>query len=400
MDKNIEKVGKKYSLPSPELLDCHDDENNQVNEASIQDAKDRLEKLLASLKIDAFVSAVHVGSRVTQFEISLSPGVKVDRIKKIEDNIVMALEAESIRIQAPIPGKNAVGIEVPNKVPNTVYLRPLLESKEWTSSKTAIPILLGRNTQGKVAMFDLAKAPHLLIAGTVDSGKSVYMNTFIMSLLFRFSPDELKLIMIDPKVIELDMYNAIPHLITPVVIDSEKARLALRWAVDEMERRIMVLKKVKAKTLAGFNSRPPDSQPVLDEEGKVIPQRLPIIVVIVDELSDLMMSDAKNEVEMSICRITQMGRAVGIHLVAMTSATRKTVITGLVKANIPTKIAFRVIDSVSSRIILDCSGAEKLLGAGDMLFNPSNGAKLERIQGAYVSEEEVYKVVDAVSKNA
>jgi len=390
-------VYEEYHLPSPMLLERHGDEINQEDKAYIQSATDKLEETLNSFHVGGIISDITVGPRVTQFEIALDPGVKVDKITGIQGNIAMALEAQSIRIRAPIPGKNAVGIEVPNKASSTVYLRPLLESATWRESHAAIPILLGRDIAGKVYMTDLSKAPHMLIAGSTGSGKSVCMNTLIMSLLFRFSPDELKLIMVDPKVVELEMYRPIPHLITPVVNDPKKVPLALRWGVNEMERRYMVLAKVKAKNLAAFNSRPPDPQPVLDDYGNVIPPKLPILIIIIDELADIMMTDAKSDVEQSICRIAQKGRAAGLHLVIATQSPRKEVVTGLIKANIPTKIAFRVSNGMDSRVILDAVGAEKLLGNGDMLFNPPGGANLERIQGAYVSDKEIAEVIDEVA---
>ena len=390
-------VYEEYHLPSPMLLDRHGDEIAKEDQAYIRDASLSLEKTLESFGVAGYVSNITVGPRVTQFEIALNPGVRVEKVTGIQNNIAMAMEAQSIRIRAPIPGKDAVGIEVPNKASSTVYLRPLLESATWRESHAAIPILLGRDIAGKVYMTDLSKAPHLLIAGSTGSGKSVCMNTLIMSLLFRFSPDELKLIMVDPKVVELEMYRPIPHLITPVVNDPKKVPLALRWGVNEMERRYMVLAKVKAKNLAAFNSRPPDPQPVIDDYGKLVPPKLPILIIIIDELADIMMTDAKSDVEQSICRIAQKGRAAGIHLVIATQSPRKEVVTGLIKANIPTKIAFRVSNGMDSRVILDAMGAEKLLGNGDMLFNPPGGANLERIQGAYVSDAEIAKVIDEVA---
>lgn len=390
-------VYEEYHLPSPMLLERHGDEIAKEDQAYIRDASLSLEKTLESFGVAGYVSNITVGPRVTQFEIALNPGVRVEKVTGIQNNIAMAMEAQSIRIRAPIPGKDAVGIEVPNKASSTVYLRPLLESATWRESHAAIPILLGRDIAGKVYMTDLSKAPHLLIAGSTGSGKSVCMNTLIMSLLFRFSPDELKLIMVDPKVVELEMYRPIPHLITPVVNDPKKVPLALRWGVNEMERRYMVLAKVKAKNLAAFNSRPPDPQPVIDDYGELVPPKLPILIIIIDELADIMMTDAKSDVETSICRIAQKGRAAGVHLVIATQSPRKEVVTGLIKANIPTKIAFRVSNGMDSRVILDAVGAEKLLGNGDMLFNPPGGANLERIQGAYVSDPEIAKVIDEVA---
>ena len=390
-------VYEEYHLPSPMLLERHGDAIAEEDQAYIRDASLSLEKTLESFGVNGYVSNITVGPRVTQFEIALNPGVRVEKVTSIQNNIAMAMEAQSIRIRAPIPGKDAVGIEVPNKASSTVFLRPLLESATWRDSHAAIPILLGRDIAGSVYLTDLSKAPHLLIAGSTGSGKSVCMNTLIMSLLFRFSPDELKLIMVDPKVVELEMYRPIPHLITPVVNDPKKVPLALRWGVNEMERRYMVLAKVKAKNLAAFNSRPPDPQPVIDDYGMVVPPKLPILIIIIDELADIMMTDAKNDVETSICRIAQKGRAAGVHLVIATQSPRKEVVTGLIKANIPTKIAFRVSNGMDSRVILDAVGAEKLLGNGDMLFNPPGAAVLERIQGAYVSDNEIAKVIEEVA---
>ena len=390
-------VYEEYHLPSPMLLDRHGDKIAEEDQAYIREASMSLEKTLESFGVNGYVSNITVGPRVTQFEIALHPGVRVEKVTSIQNNIAMAMEAQSIRIRAPIPGKDAVGIEVPNKASSTVYLRPLLESATWRESHAAIPILLGRDIAGSVYLTDLSKAPHLLIAGSTGSGKSVCMNTLIMSLLFRFSPDELKLIMVDPKVVELEMYRPIPHLITPVVNDPKKVPLALRWGVNEMERRYNVLAKVKAKNLAAFNSRPPDPQPVIDDFGAVVPAKLPILIIIIDELADIMMTDAKSDVEQSICRIAQKGRAAGIHLVIATQSPRKEVVTGLIKANIPTKIAFRVSNGMDSRVILDAVGAEKLLGNGDMLFNPPGGANLERIQGAFVSDSEIAEVIEEVA---
>lgn len=394
---NSESISQEYQLPYPMLLDRHGDVIVEEDETYIREASLSLEKTLESFGVDGYVSNITVGPRITQFEVTLNPGVRVEKVTGIQHNIAMAMAAKSVRIQAPIPGKDAVGIEVPNRSASTVYLRPLLESKAWNKTKAAIPILLGRDVTSNVAILDLAKAPHLLIGGSIGSGKNVCMNTLIMSLLFKFSPDELKLIMVDPKVVDLEMYRPIPHLITPVINDPKKVPLALNWVTNEMERRYRVMAKVKAKNLAAFNSREADSQPVIDDNGGVIPPKMPIIIFIIDELADIMMTDAKIDVETSICRIAQKGRAAGIHLVIMTSALRKDVLTGLIKANFPTKIAFRVGDKNDSRIILDAVGAEKLLGNGDMLFNPPGAANLERIQGAYVSDPEIAKVIDEVA---
>ena len=391
--------GKEYQLPNPTLLDRHSDETCEQDENYLREASLEIEKTLDSFGINGYVSAITVGPRVTRFEIALNPGVRTDKFSKIETNFALALKTQSIRLVIPIPGKNAVGIEVPNKVSNTVYLRSLLESSAWRETTAAIPILLGRDIEGKVALLDLVRAPHLLIAGTNGSGKSVCLNSIILSLLFRFSPDELKFIMVDPNVVELENYRPIPHLITPIIHDPKKVLLALRWGVKEMERRYKVLAKVKAKNLAAFNSRPPDRQPILDDHGMTIPQKLPILVFVINELAELMLlpKDIRDDVETDICRLAQKSRAAGIHLVIATQFSKKDVITWLLKANIPTKIVFRVNDNKESCVVLDSSGAEKLLGNGDMLFDPPGGASLERIQGAYVSTPEIAKVIDEIA---
>ena len=394
-----ELLSKGYKLPNPTLLDNHNDESCEQDENYLREAGLEIEKTLDSFGIAGYVSAISVGPRVTRFEIALNPGVRTDKFSKIETNFALALKTQSIRLVIPIPGKNAVGIEVPNKVSSTVYLRSLLESSTWGETTAAIPILLGRDIEDKPAMLDLVKAPHLLIAGTNGSGKSVCLNSIILSLLFRFSPDELKFIMVDPNVVELENYRPIPHLITPIIHDPKKVLPALRWGVNEMERRYKVLAKVKAKNLAAFNSRPPDRQPILDDRGMSVPQKLPILVFVINELAELMLpkSDVRDEMEMDICRLAQKGRAAGIHLIITTQFSKKDVITWLIKANIPTKIVFRVNDNKESCVVLDSSGAEKLLGNGDMLFDPPGGASLERIQGAYVSTPEIAKVIDEIA---
>jgi len=388
-----------YALPNPTLLDSHSDENCEQDEAFLREASLEIEKTLESFGIAGYVSAITVGPRVTRFEIALNPGVRTDKISKIETNFALALKTQSIRLVIPIPSKNAVGIEVPNKVSSTVYLRSLLESSTWRETNAAIPLLLGRDIEDKVALLDLVKAPHLLIAGTSGSGKSVCLNSIILSLLFRFSPDELKLVMMGAMTSELEMCSPIPHLITPIINDPKKIPLALRWCVNEMERRYKVLAKVKAKNLAAFNSRPPDRHPILDDYGKTIPQKLPILIIVINELAELMLpkSEVRDDMEMNICRLAQKGRAAGIHLIISTQFSKKDVITGLIKANIPTKIVFRVNDNKESCVVLDSSGAEKLLGNGDMLFNPPGAASLERIQGAYVSDSEFTKVIEEVA---
>ncbi len=312
----------------------------------------------------------------------------------------MELAAESIRILAPIPGKSAVGVEVPNTKSSIVGFRNLLESSQWRNSRMELPIILGKDVSGKAIILDLVKAPHLLIAGATGSGKSVCMNALIMSLLFKHSPEDLRLIMVDPKVVEMEMYSSLPHLITPVVNESNKVPLALRWGVNEMEKRYKVLAKVKVKNLKGFNERPKSETPEYDNDNNLIPSKMPYVVIIVDELADVMMTDAKSDVEMSIARIAQKGRAAGIHIVIATQRPSTNIITGVIKANLPTRIAFRVGSGIDSRVVLDSVGAEKLLGQGDMLFIPPGGPNAERIQGAWVKDNDIMNIVEFVSDQA
>ncbi len=359
-----------------------------------------LQETLESFKVDGQVTGIISGPRVTRYEVTLAPGVKVEKVANIANNIAMQLEAESIRVLAPIPGRNAVGVEAPNAQACAVFLRSLMESPQWKETRCEIPIVLGKDVAGIPVVMDLAKAPHLLIAGATGSGKSVCMNTLIMSLLFRFRPDELRVIMVDPKVVEMEMYTPLPHLITPVVNDPQKVPVALRWAVNEMEKRYRILAKAKVRNLSGYNSRPLGPEKVRDDNGEAIPDKLPVLVIIVDELADVMMTDARSDVETSIARIAQKGRAAGIHIVIATQRPSTNIITGVIKANLPTRIAFRVGSIVDSRVILDQKGAESLLGRGDMLFVPPGCANLDRIQGAMVDDADIQKVVEFVSAQA
>ncbi|MBO4647411.1 MAG: DNA translocase FtsK 4TM domain-containing protein [Lentisphaeria bacterium] len=387
--------GRPYELPPVSLLDRPKETRNEdVNYLDL--AKATLQATLDSFEINGTVCNTVVGPRITRFEIDLQPGVRVEKVTQIQNNIAKDMRAESIRILAPVPGSDTVGIELPNKVSNMVFLRELMESDTWRNTKYAIPIILGKDVSGDVKVTDLAKAPHLLIAGSTGSGKSVCMNTLIMSLLYHFSPFDLKLILVDPKYVELEIYRPLPHLITPLVNDPTKVPYALRWGVNEMEHRYQQMARVKAKNLEAFNNRPPDPEPVMDENGDPIPQKLPLLIIIVDELADIMMTEARKDVETSICRIAQKGRAAGIHLVIATQTPRKDIITGTIKANLPTKISFKVSTGMDSRVILDAQGAEKLLGKGDMLFKGPAG-ETERIQGSMVSDPEIQKVADFVS---
>ncbi|MCF6176614.1 MAG: DNA translocase FtsK 4TM domain-containing protein [Victivallaceae bacterium] len=392
----LQKNVSEYVIPPMTML-SKGAEPTQASAESIEMASKVLQHTLESFNVDGQVTNIISGPRVTRFEISLAPGVKVEKVANIANNIAMELEAKSIRILAPIPGRNAVGVEAPNAKASSVFLRNVMESPEWKNSSAEIPIVLGQNVAGSPIILDLAKAPHLLIAGATGSGKSVCMNALIMSLLFHFKPEELKLIMVDPKVVEFETYTSLPQLITPVVNDPQKVPLALRWAVNEMEKRYKMLAKVRTRNLKTFNSRPIPSEPVIGDDGKPIPDKLPILIVIIDELADVMMTDAKADVETSVARIAQKGRAAGIHVVIATQRPSTNIITGIIKANLPTRIAFRVGSIVDSRVILDQKGAETLLGSGDMLFIPPGGGVLERIQGAFVEDRDIDKVVELVS---
>lgn len=316
--------------------------------------------------------------------------MKVSKIVGLADDIKLSLAAADIRIEAPIPGKSAVGIEVPNKENTTVYLRELLESEAFRNHPSQLAFAVGKDIGGQVVVTDIAKMPHLLIAGATGSGKSVCINTLIMSILFKSRPEDVKLIMVDPKVVELSVYNGIPHLLIPVVTDPKKASGALNWAVAEMQDRYKKFAECNVRNLKGYNSRIENLGDVPEEEK---PKKLPQIVIIVDELADLMMV-APGEVEDAICRLAQLARAAGIHLVIATQRPSVNVITGLIKANVPSRIAFSVSSGVDSRTIIDMHGAEKLLGKGDMLFFPSGIPKPQRVQGAFVSDSEVQKVVE------
>ncbi|MBR2722939.1 MAG: DNA translocase FtsK 4TM domain-containing protein [Lentisphaeria bacterium] len=384
-----------YARPNLNML-SKGEEKKAEDISEIERKKSVLQATLDSFKVDGRVGNHITGPRVTRYEITLAPGVKVDKVSSLADNIKMNLEATSIRILAPIPGKNAVGVEAPNAESDAVFARTIMESPEWVNSDAEMPIILGKDVAGKPILLDLAKAPHLLIAGQTGSGKSVCMNTLIMSLLFRFSPDDLRLIMVDPKVVELKDYETIPHLITPVLNDSQKVPLALRWAVNEMERRYRLLADAGVKSMKAFNKRHIADGEV-DRNGEPMPAKLPLLVIIIDELADLMLTEAKVEVETSINKIAAKARAAGMHIVVATQRPSTNIITGVIKANLPTRIAFKVGSGVDSRVILDRTGAEKLLGKGDMLFLPPGASELERVQGAFVPDPDIKKVVDFIA---
>lgn len=378
-----------YEFPPIELLSEGEQKVLKGEKRTITDNATKLQKTLYSFGVSAKVEKVSVGPAITRYELKPAEGVRVSKIANLADDIALNLAAESIRIEAPIPGKQAVGIEVPNKEKETVHLRDILETDTFMSHKSKLAFALGKDVAGDEVVTDIAKMPHVLIAGATGSGKSVCINTLITSIIYKAKPSEVKLLMVDPKVVELSVYNGIPHLLIPVVTDPKKAAGALSWAVQEMVNRYSLFASKGVRDIKGYNE-------AIEKEG--LAEKLPQIVIIIDELADLMMVAAK-DVEDAICRLAQMARAAGMHLVIATQRPSVDVITGIIKANIPSRIAFSVSSQVDSRTILDMVGAEKLLGKGDMLFYPSGAAKPTRLQGAFVSDKEVEKVVDFLKSN-
>ena len=378
-----------YEYPPVELLSKGKAKALKGGAKALTDTATKLQKTLYSFGVSAKVENVSVGPAITRYELKPAEGVRVSKIANLADDIALNLAAETIRIEAPIPGKQAVGIEVPNKEKETVHLREVLESKEFQENKSKLTVALGKDVAGNTQLADIAKMPHVLIAGSTGSGKSVCINTIITSIIYNAKPSEVKMVMVDPKVVELSVYNGIPHLLIPVVTDPKKAAGALAWAVQEMDDRYNKFASKGVRDLKGYNK-------AIEKEGGV--GKLPQIVIIVDELADLMMVAAK-DVEEAICRLAQKARAAGMHLVIATQRPSVDVITGLIKANVPSRIAFAVSSQVDSRTILDTVGAEKLLGKGDMLFFPSGAPKPSRVQGAFVSDDEVEKIVDFVKSN-
>ncbi|MCI5675412.1 MAG: DNA translocase FtsK [Ezakiella sp.] len=389
--KEDEKIGDKYVFPPVELLKIPSGKT-AVNKSTIQKKARIIEDTLRSFGIEASVESINRGPTITCYELKPATGVKISRIVGLSDDLSMALESKDIRIVAPIPGKNRVGIETPNDEKETLYLREIIESNEFKSCQDELPMALGKDITGKTIVSTISKMPHLLIAGATGSGKSVCINSLIVSILYKSSPDEVKLILIDPKVVELSIYNDIPHLMIPVVTDPKKASTALDWAVTEMERRYGLFAKRGARDFKSYNEK------IKNGEGAEGEEVLKKIVIIIDELADLMMVAGK-EVEESIARLAQMARAAGIHLIVATQRPSVDVITGTIKANIPSRISFAVSSQIDSRTILDMSGAEKLLGMGDMLFLPSGQSSPIRIQGTFVSDKEIENIVDYIKLN-
>jgi len=378
-----------YEFPPIELLTEGTSKGMKGGKKAIADNATKLQKTLYNFGVSAKVENVSVGPAITRYELKPAEGVRVSKIANLADDIALNLAAESIRIEAPIPGKQAVGIEIPNKENEVVHLRDIIESDKFGDAKSKLAFALGKDVAGEEIVTDIAKMPHVLIAGSTGSGKSVCINTLITSIIYKAKPSEVKLVLVDPKVVELSVYNGIPHLLIPVVTDPKKAAGALAWAVQEMVNRYSLFATKGVRDIKGYNE-------ALDSENEA--SKLPQIVIIIDELADLMMV-AKNDVEDAICRLAQMARAAGMHLVIATQRPSVDVITGLIKANIPSRIAFAVSSQVDSRTILDMAGAEKLLGKGDMLFYPTGMSKPTRIQGAFISDKDVEKIVDFIKSN-
>jgi S-DNA-T family DNA segregation ATPase FtsK/SpoIIIE len=383
-----------------EALDSSESDDHRPDWKKLEDNARILEEKLSDFGVQGKVVAISPGPVITMYEYAPAPGIKISRIVSLSDDLSMALKAISIRVVAPIPGKAAIGIELPNQRRDTVSVRAILESEAFSLASAPLTIALGKDTTGQPVVANLARMPHLLIAGATGTGKSVCLNILLTSLLFRNTPEEMRLLLIDPKRIEFKSYESIPHLIHPVVNDAKMATRALRWAVQEMELRYRMLAEKNVRNIEGYNralarEKPREERredPHADDQG-IKHRRLPYVVIVIDELADLMMV-ASREVEESITRLAQMARAAGIHLILATQRPSVDVLTGIIKANIPTRLSFQVSSRIDSRTVLDASGAESLLGSGDMLFLPPGTAKLQRIHGAFISEAEVQRITD------
>ena len=387
--------GTGYVYPKLRLLAKPDMSRAADTKKELQETAVRLQETLRIFGVNVTIEGISQGPAVTRYELRPEVGVKVNQVTSLANDIQLSLAAENIRIQAPIPGKSLIGIEVPNKSVQTVYMRDMLSSREFRETRARLPFVVGKDIAGERIVADLSRMPHLLVAGQTGSGKSVFINSLIVSLLYHCSPEEVKFLMVDPKVVELKVYDGIPHLMAPVITEARKAATALNWAVSEMENRFKMFAAVGVRDIAGYNSLARDyADSGLDTDIRPLHS----LVVIIDELADLMIT-SKAEVEASIIRLAQLARAAGIHLIIATQRPTVNVVTGLIKANMPSKVAFRVSNNTDSRTILDQNGAERLLGNGDMLFMPSGCSGPERVQGAFLSDEEVAAVVEAVIRD-
>ena len=391
--------------------------SEDADEAEHTTTAEALLRTLNEFGVEVTLGEIHVGPVITRYEVFPAAGVRVEKIASLDKNIALGLRAQSVRILAPVPGKGCVGVEVPNKKPTPVGIREILESEDWSIAKAEIPLALGRDVGGKPVIADLTRMPHLLIAGATGSGKTVCINSIITSLLYFASPEDLRFIMVDPKIVEMKAFNDLPHMLIPVVTDPKKVPAALRWLIAEMEMRYQIFSKAGVRNIAGFNGRKTleketPAAPTKEERGDLgdlgievprddeieIPAKMPYIVCIIDELADLMMVSPA-DVETAIARLAQLARAAGIHLILATQRPSVNVITGVIKANLPCRIAFQVASKVDSRTILDAGGADQLIGRGDMLFSPPGTAKLVRTQGCYVGDEELNRVVEFLKRN-
>ena len=401
-----------YKFPPLSLLADPAQPHEDNTEEEHQSNAENLLRILEEFGVKVSLGEIHVGPVITRYEVIPAPGVRVEKISGLDKNIALGMRAQSVRILAPIPGKAAVGVEVPNKHPTPVGMREILESQDWHSQKAELPIALGKDVSGKPLVSDLAKMPHLLIAGATGSGKSVCINSIVASIVYSKTPDQVRMIMVDPKVVELKVFNTLPHMLIPVVTSPKMVPGALKWLLAEMEMRYQYFAKCNVRNIIGFNNRkkrnaapdlpdaPPDQPglPGVDDDELEIPEKLPYIVAIIDELADLMMV-APAEIETSIARLAQLARAAGIHLIIATQRPSVNVITGVIKANLPSRIAFQVASQIDSRTILDTKGADNLIGRGDMLFSPPGTARLVRSQGAFCSDEEVMSIVEFMQQH-
>jgi len=408
-----QSLDENYIFPPLTLLREPVKSNAADSEEEHRRNAENLLRILSEFGVEVSLGEIHVGPVITRYEVIPAPGVRVEKIAGLDKNIALGMRAQSVRILAPIPGKAAVGVEVPNQHPTPVGMRELLESVDWVESRSELPIALGKDVSGKPLVSDLTKMPHLLIAGATGSGKSVCINSIVASILYSKSPKDVRLLMVDPKIVELKIFNTLPHMLIPVVTEPKKVPSALKWLLAEMEQRYQIFAKVGVRNITGFNNRKKSEAPEFPTEEPAqgtlegvapsdddieIPQRLPYIVAIIDELADLMMV-APAEIETSIARLAQLARAAGIHLIIATQRPSVNVITGVIKANLPSRIAFQVASQVDSRTILDTKGADTLIGRGDMLFSPPGTSRLVRAQGAFVSDDEVQSLVDFLKKN-
>jgi S-DNA-T family DNA segregation ATPase FtsK/SpoIIIE len=399
-----------YKFPPLKLLKEQAKPSSGNSEEEHSQNAGNLMRILGEFGVEVALGEIHVGPVITRYEVVPAAGVRVERISSLDKNIALGMRAQSVRILAPIPGKAAVGVEVPNQHPTPVGMREVLESEDWVGARAELPIVLGKDVSGQPLVSDLAKMPHLLIAGATGSGKSVCINAIVASILYSKSPRDVRLIMVDPKVVELKIFNALPHMLIPVLTEVKKVPGALKWLLAEMEQRYQIFGKTNVRNIVGFNNRKKggaagDDQGVLPgvdaaaaDDGIEVPERLPYIVVIIDELADLMMI-APAEVETNVARLAQLARAAGIHLIIATQRPSVNVVTGVIKANLPSRIAFQMASQVDSRTVLDTKGAETLIGRGDMLFTPPGTSRVVRAQGAYVSDEEIQSIVAFLKEN-